>query len=80
MKTLILKIDTEINASKIYEAVKLFKGVKLAHLVTPGEEKKSSKNEIKTIEKEDSGLLKAIKEGRTGRTIDTEEFIKKLRK
>jgi len=80
MKTLILKIDNEINASKIYEVVKLFRGVKLAHFVTPGEEKKSSKSDIKTIEKEDNGLLKAIKKGQTGRMVNTEEFIKKLRK
>ena len=80
MKTLILKIDNEINASKIHEVVKLFRGVKLAHFVTPEEEKKNSKTDIKTIEKEDNGLLKAIKESRTGRMVNTEEFIKKLRK
>ena len=31
-------------------------------------------------EKEDMGLLKAIKTGKTGKHIDTEMFIKKLRK
>ena len=40
MKTLILKIDNAINASKIYEVVKLFKGVKQVHLVTTEYKKK----------------------------------------
>jgi hypothetical protein len=31
-------------------------------------------------EKEDIGLLKAIKEGRTGKYINTESYLQKLRK
>lgn len=80
MKTLILKIDNAINASKIYEVVKLFKGVKQAHIVTPIEVRKSIKSDTITSVKEDIGLLKAIKEGRTGKFVNTEEFIKELRK
>jgi hypothetical protein len=68
MKTLILEIDNSSNASKIIEAVKLFKGVKNAHIVTP--------DEIK----EDIGLLSAIKKGRTGKYVNTGDFLKELRK
>jgi hypothetical protein len=80
MKTLILKIDNANNASKIYEAVKLFKGVKQARLVTSEEEKKVQLYNSKADAEEDLELLNAIKEGRTGRLINTDEFVKKLRK
>jgi len=80
MKTLILRIDNKTNASKIVEAVKLFKGVKQAHILSPTEEKKSLKAESKSEDKEDMGLLAAIKEGRTGKYVNTGEFINKLRK
>ena len=80
MITLILKIDNATNASKIKEAVMLFNGVKQAHLVTPSEEKNISKTKSKTTEKEEIGLLIAIKEGRTGKFVYTEDFIQKLRK
>jgi len=79
MKTLILKIDNAINASKIYEVVKLFKGVKQARIVTSEEEKEVLHNNSKADEKEDLELLTAIEEGRTGRFVNTEEFLKKLR-
>jgi hypothetical protein len=68
MKTLILEIDTTSNATKIVEAVKLFKGVKNAHIVTPDDAK------------EDIAMLSAIKKGRTGKYVNTEEFLKDLRK
>ena len=80
MKTLILKIDNTTNASKIVEAVKLFKGVKQAHILTQTEEKRSLKAELKSDDEEDLGLLSAIKKGRTGKYVNTEEFINKLRK
>ena len=68
MKTLILEIDTTSNATKIVEAVKLFKGVKNAHIVTLDDAK------------EDIAMLSAIKKGRTGKYVNTEEFLKDLRK
>ncbi len=68
MKTLIVEIDTTSNASKIIEAVKLFKGVKNAHIATPDDAK------------EDIGMLSAIKKGRTGEYVNTENFLKNLRK
>jgi undecaprenyl pyrophosphate synthase len=80
MITLILKIDNAINASKIKDEVMLFKGVKQAHLVTENKEKSILKAKSKTTEKEDIGLLIAIKEGRTGKFVTTEDFIQKLRK
>lgn len=80
MKTLILKIDNAANASKIYEAVKLFKGVKQARIVTSEEEEEVLHNNSITDENEDLKLLAAIEEGRTGRFVNTEEFVKKLRK
>ena len=80
MKTLILKIDNATNASKIYEVFKLFKGVKQARIVTTEEEKEVLLKNSKSEEKEDLELLTAIKEGRTDRFVNTEEFVKKLRK
>ena len=80
MKTMILKIDNAINASRIYEVVKLFKGVKQARIVTQEEEKEVLNMASKSGEREDLELLTAIQEGRTGRFVNTEEFVKKLRK
>jgi hypothetical protein len=80
MKTLILKIDNAINASRIYEVVKLFKGVKQARIVTQEEEKEVLNMDSKSVEREDLELLTAIQDGRTGRFVNTEEFVKKLRK
>jgi hypothetical protein len=80
MKTLILKIDNAINASRIYEVVKLFKGVKQARIVTQEEEKEVLHMDSKSVEREDLELLTAIQDGRTGRFVNTEEFVKKLRK
>jgi len=38
METLVVKIDTKANASKILESVKLFRGVKKAEMVTQTDE------------------------------------------
>jgi hypothetical protein len=38
METLVVKIDTKANASKILESVKLFRGVKKAEMVTQADE------------------------------------------
>lgn len=38
METLVVKIDTKANASKILESVKLFRGVKKAEMVAQADE------------------------------------------
>lgn len=65
METLILKSDSAINIKLIAEIAKKM-GIK-AKILTEQE-------------KEDMGLLNAIKKGKTGQYVNNEDFIKKLRK
>ncbi len=65
MQTLVLKSDSAVD-------IKLIAGIA---------KKMGIKAKILTDEeKEDFGLLSAIKKGKTGQYIDNEDFVKMLRK
>ena len=65
MQTLVLKSDSAVD-------IKLVAGIA---------KKMGIKAKILTEEeKEDFGMLSAIKKGRTGHHIDSEDFVKMLRK
>lgn len=69
METLVIRIDTKSNASRIKEAVKQFKGVK----------KVSEKLSLSDIEElENRSILKAIKAGRRTEKVEENEIFKAL--
>lgn len=65
METLVLKSETKSELKIIADLAKKL-GIKTRYF---SEE-----------EKEDIGIVNAIKQGNVGRYVDTDEFIKKLRK
>jgi hypothetical protein len=70
METLVIKIDNKINAAKIKEAVKQFKGVKEV----------SEKLNLSDIDKlENTSILKAVKAGRKTPKVDESEILKALK-
>ena len=70
METIIIRIDTKLNAIKIKEAVKQFRGVK----------KVAEKLTISDIEEfENRSILKAVHAGRKTKKVDESEIIKALK-
>ncbi len=70
METLIIRVDTKSNASRIKEAVKQFKGVK----------KVSEELSLSELEElENRSILKAVKAGRKTVKVDESEIFKALR-
>lgn len=65
METLVLKSETKSELKIIADLAKKL-GIKARYLTEE--------------EKEDIGMVNAIKQGDVGRYVDTDEFIKKLRK
>jgi hypothetical protein len=65
METLVLRSDSAVNIKLIAEVAKKM-GIKAKILTTE--------------EKEDIGMLNAIHKGRTNEYVNTESFIKKMKK
>lgn len=70
METLIIRIDTKNNASRIKEAIKQFKGVKKV-------QEELSLSDIEELE--NRSILKAVKAGRKTAKVDESEIFKALR-